>query len=55
MRRPLCWGAVLFALLMGLSVKLFPDEGVFPEKAGGRVVVLTGTVQWKEYKVTIGY
>lgn len=53
MRRPLCRVAVLFAMLMGLSVILFPDEGVFPENAGGRVVVLTGTVQWKEYKVTI--
>ena len=51
MRRPLCWVAALFALLIGLSVIVVPAGTPFYEEADGRIVILTGRVKWKEYKV----
>ena len=51
MRRPVCFAAVLFVLLMGLSLIAMPPGREFPEQTDGHIVNLTGRVKWKEYRV----
>ncbi|MDO5455617.1 MAG: ComEC/Rec2 family competence protein, partial [Eubacteriales bacterium] len=51
MRRPVCFAAVLFVLLMGLSMIAVPPGRDFPEQTDGHIVNLTGRVKWKEYRV----
>ena len=49
MRRPVCLIALLFAAAVWSAVLINPAKERISEKAGGRSVTVTGTVEWKEY------
>lgn len=49
-RRPLFAAAVIFAILVYISVLVCPPGELFPEKADGRYVVVSGIVDWKEFR-----
>lgn len=51
MRRPLCLFAVLFAAAVWISVLICPPRDEIDERADGKYVTLTGTVEFKEYAI----
>ena len=50
MRRPVCLAALLFTAAVWAAVLIHPVKERIDEKADGRSVTVTGTVEWKEYK-----
>ena len=48
MRRPLCFWAAVFAVLIYISVRLVPPVPTVTPKAEGRYVTLSGTAEWIE-------
>ena len=52
MRRPVCLAALLFAAAVWAAVLIHPATERIDEKADGRSVTVTGTVEWKEYART---
>ena len=49
MRRPVCLAALLFTAAVWAAVLIHPVKERIDEKADGRSVTVTGTVEWKEY------
>ena len=49
MRRPVCLVALIFAAAVWAAVLIHPAQERIDERAEGRNVTVTGTVEWKEY------
>jgi competence protein ComEC len=54
LRRPLCLFTVLFAAAIWAAVLICPPQDEINEKADGKYVIVTGTVEYKDYALKSG-